>query len=93
MTAETESPPPTKEKAPLIVAWEIYSPTLIVPFAKLENSNTPSGPFHNIVFDNKIVFLKTLSDFGPQSYPIHPDGILLISNTSLFALFEKEFAP
>ena len=58
MTAETESPPPTKEKEPLLVATETYSPILIVPPAKLGNSNTPRGPFHKIVLDDKTIFLK-----------------------------------
>jgi hypothetical protein len=53
-------------------------PIAIVPFEKLSNSNTPIGPFHNIVFALLITFEKSLIDFGPASNPCQSFGMLLI---------------
>ena len=69
LTAATESPPPTKENAPFCVLSEMYLPNSLVPFQKLENSKTPKGPFHRMVFEFKTTSLNFNNDFGPASIP------------------------
>lgn len=44
LTHATESPPPTREKAPSLVASTIASAMAFDPVVKLSNSNTPAGP-------------------------------------------------
>ena len=51
MTQATETPPPTNQNAPFLVASTIASPTAREPSVKFSNSNTPVGPFHRIVLE------------------------------------------
>src|SRR6266849_6252740 len=53
-TAATESPPPTMEVAPLVVAAATALATSRVPFAKAGISKTPMGPFQTMVLAEAI---------------------------------------
>ena len=88
-TQATESPPPTRENAPFLVASTMASATAREPDVKLSNSNTPVGPFHRIVFDFLITSANRASDLGPMSIPSQPSGILSTSQKSVLASFEK----
>ena len=48
------------------------------PFEKFENSKTPIGPFHIILFAKRISFSNKAALFGPISSPIESSGILKI---------------
>ena len=73
--AATESPPPISEKAPFFVASTIASASAREPLAKLSISNTPTGPFHRMVFDSAITFVNASVAFGPMSRPSQPSGM------------------
>ncbi len=75
LTQATESPPPTREKAPFLVASTMASPTEREPWVKFSNSNTPVGPFQRIVLDFLITSANIFSDSGPISKPSQPSGI------------------
>jgi len=74
-TAVAVSPPPTIVVAPFCVASITASKADFVPAANLSNSNTPVGPFHNIVLASRIVSLKSSFVFSPESSPSHSSGI------------------
>ena len=63
LTQATESPPPTRENAPFLVASTIASPTEREPWVKFSNSNTPVGPFQRIVLDFLITSANIFSPF------------------------------
>src|SRR6266566_1420723 len=74
-TAATESPPPTMEVAPLLVASATALAISSVPLAKAGISKTPMGPFHTIVLAPAIFCLYVSMVFGPTSKPIQPSGV------------------
>src|SRR6266704_7222411 len=71
--AETVSPPPMIEIAPLLAAtaWAI----LMVPREKGSSSKTPIGPFHTMVLAFLISAEKSAMLFGPMSKPICSAGM------------------
>jgi len=83
--AAAESPPPITVTAPFLVASASDFAISNVPFAKLGISNTPIGPFQNIVFEPEIICLNISIDFAPISTPVFPAGILQSPYFDLYA--------
>ena len=77
--AATESPPPTMEVAPLVVASATARAMPSVPLANWGFSNTPIGPFQTMVFAFAISELNSSMVFGPMSRPIQPSGVSAMS--------------
>src|SRR5882724_563702 len=69
-TAATESPPPTMEVAPAVVAAATALAISRVPLAKPGISNTPIGPFQTMVLALAISATYVAAVFGPMSSPI-----------------------
>ena len=90
--AATESPPPIRLKAPLLVAFAIARATDVVPLANLSISKTPIGPFQRIVLEFSITSSKILMDSSAISNPIQPSGVWSILDTCVFALASKASA-
>lgn len=66
------SPPPHTLTDPFFVAEVTAFNKLSDPFANGSSSNTPAGPFQNIVFDFPITDSKCSIVFSPISRPSHP---------------------
>lgn len=62
------------EMQPLAVASTTRSIRLLVPWAKLSHSNTPTGPFHTICLARPTASAKALELSGPQSRPWSGEG-------------------
>src|SRR6185436_15663857 len=74
-TADAESPPPMIVVAPDAVALASASAIAIVPFAVASISNTPTGPFHTMVFAPSRIFVNASTDSGPRSTASQSAGI------------------
>lgn len=64
---------------PFALAWIVASRSAWDPPEKASNSKTPAGPFQRIVLDSRTVAAKALRDSGPQSRPIQPEGMPVLS--------------
>src|SRR5713226_5521186 len=73
--AATESPPPTMEVAPVLVAAATALAISRVPLANAGISNTPMGPFQTMVLAAAIFWRKVSMVLGPMSRPIQPSGV------------------
>jgi len=87
------SPPPMTVVAPRFVASTTASINCLVPLLNESNSNTPTGPFHNIVLLLAITFLNSLIDSSPISNPIQPSGIPFLSSTWSTFAFLSNLSP
>ena len=91
LIAETESPPPTNEKAPFFVALLMKFAILFVPSLKFLFSKTPKGPFHIIVLEFLMILLNVFNDLGPISNEEYLFSILLDSKIKIFSWSPRLF--
>src|SRR6476646_2265885 len=73
--AATESPPPTMDVAPMLVATATALAISSVPLAKAGISKTPMGPFQTMVLALAISAANEAMVLGPISRPIWSAGV------------------
>lgn len=83
------SPPPIIDTAPYFVRFTTLFSRPSLPFEKLGNSNTPTGPFQKMELARWTTLSNYSTDLGPLSKISHPSGTLALSTIMVSALLSN----